>query len=125
MNKEIRTVGFLHIGYGVWEALGAVIVLVFTVGVGFLVREVADAREPLPILTAVGLPIALLLGGMATLEIVGGWGVLRLQGWARYLVMVLSGLDLFSLPIGTAVGVYSLMTLTKDEVQVVFGGKCC
>ena len=55
--------------------------------------------------------------------IIGGIGVLRRQSWARYMVLVLSILDLFSVPIGTAVGAYSIWVLMQEETAKLFAGE--
>ena len=47
--------------------------------------------------------------------IVGGVGLLRSKSWARYVILVLSILDLLNIPIGTALGIYGIWVLVNDE----------
>lgn len=53
--------------------------------------------------------------------LIGGIGVLKRQNWARILVLILSVLQLFNVPFGTAVGIYSLWALTRAETMALFG----
>jgi hypothetical protein len=56
----------------------------------------------------------------SALGIIGGIGILKRKNWARYLVMVQSVLDLFNFPIGTALGIYCVWVLAKDETARLF-----
>ena len=49
-----------------------------------------------------------------------GFGLLRMQGWARTLVMVLCALSIISIPFGSALGAYGLWVLTSMEVEPLF-----
>jgi len=46
--------------------------------------------------------------------IIGGWALITERRWGRPLVLVLGVLNLFNLPIGTAVGIYTLWALLSD-----------
>ena len=46
-----------------------------------------------------------------------GWGLLRRQPWARILTIVLSFLALFHIPLGTALGIYSLWVLLPAQSE--------
>jgi hypothetical protein len=48
-------------------------------------------------------------------SIIAGWGLFLGKGWARILTIVLAILHLPNVPIGTALGVYSLWVLLADE----------
>jgi hypothetical protein len=43
--------------------------------------------------------------------LIGGIGLLKKQPWARILLLVVAVFDLFSFPIGTVIGVYTLWAL--------------
>jgi hypothetical protein len=53
-------------------------------------------------------------------EIVAGVGLLQGSNWARFLALFLSVLNLFAVPLGTAVGVYSLWVLLQNETEALF-----
>ena len=53
-------------------------------------------------------------------EVIGGIGLLKRKSWARILVLVLAATDLIFIPIGTAIGVYSIWVLLQDETVQLF-----
>ena len=130
MEKHVTVVGVLHIGMGALWLLAAVgvlamapIIFASTVGPG----AISGDPEALGVLTAIGSGLGLFFLGvgvfvalLAIPGIVGGIGVLRLKPWARYLVMVLAVFDLFRIPIGTAVGVYTIWAMVQDETAQLF-----
>jgi len=52
--------------------------------------------------------------------IIAGVGLLSYQPWARILTIVLSILDLISIPFGTALGIYGLWVLFTTEGAQLF-----
>lgn len=62
----------------------------------------------------------LLLAG-AVLGIAAGWGLLERQPWARMLAIVLGVVSLFDMPLGTALGVYTLWALLPAESEQEYG----
>jgi hypothetical protein len=71
--------------------------------------------------------IAIFGGGFAFIalitslpQLIGGIAVLMYKTWGRYLVLVVSVLELFNIPIGTAVGGYSIWVLVQDETVALF-----
>jgi hypothetical protein len=53
-------------------------------------------------------------------SIVGGIGLIKRWSWARYLVLILSVFSLTNVPVGTAMGVYSIWVLMHDETAELF-----
>ena len=53
----------------------------------------------------------------AALGFLAGWGLLQREPWARILTIVLSFLALFNLPLGTALGIYSLWVLLPAQSE--------
>jgi len=116
MQKHVTIVGAVHIGYAAWGVLWAALIFMIMAGIG----AATDDQAAQAILSTVGCIIPGLLAALAVPGIIGGIGVLRLWPWARYLVLVLSVLALFSIPIGTAIGVYSIWVLIQDETAQLF-----
>jgi len=116
MEKHVTVVGALRIGFGALGILVAIFVFALLVGIGALSGD----QEAQPILTFVGLGVGLFLGVLSVPGIIGGIGLLKLKPWARYLVLIVSVLDLFNIPIGTAVGAYSIWVLVQDETAQLF-----
>jgi hypothetical protein len=120
MEKHITLVGALQIGYNAFGILAAMFVFLFIVGGGLVGGLVSEDEIVIPITFFVGTAISLWLVVTSVPGIVGGVGVLQHRSWARYLVLVLSVLDLFNVPIGTAIGAYSIWALVQDETAKLF-----
>ena len=54
------------------------------------------------------------------LALMGGIGLLKGKEWGRILSIVHAALSLFSIPIGTVIGILVLIYLTKTEVKEYF-----
>jgi hypothetical protein len=120
MEKHVTVTGILHIGFGALGVFAAAIVFVVLVVTGAIALMVEGDPEPLPILTIIGSTVAAFLVVLSTPEIVGGIGLLKHKPWARYLVLVLAVFDLFNVPLGTALGAYSIWVLLHDETVRLF-----
>lgn len=116
MKQHVTVVGALHIGLGALGVLAAIIVFVVLVGVGTL----ADDPESTRILTFIGTVTAIFLFVLSVPGIIGGIGLLQGKPWARILVLILAGLNLFNIPIGTAVGIYTIWVLLQAETVQLF-----
>jgi hypothetical protein len=121
MQKHITIVGALHVAFAAWGIMWAIIVFVLLFG---LTSSLIGAdRTTVGILTTVGCLVPGMLFALALPAIIGGVGLLRLKPWARYLILVLSILDLLNVPIGTAVGIYSIWVLLNDETVKLFAAR--
>lgn len=87
----------------------------FIVGAGLIGGLIAEEGIVVAIAATLGILIAVWTVLLSVPGIVGGIGLLKYKSWARYLVLVLAVLDLFNIPIGTAIGVYSIWVLAQDE----------
>jgi len=50
----------------------------------------------------------------AALRFIAGWGLLKLEPWGRVFALVMAFIDLLHIPLGTALGVYTLYVLLPD-----------
>ena len=113
MKQHVTVVGALHIGFGVLGLLIALIAFMAIVGGGLISGD----EEAIAITSIVGSAIAFFLILVSAPGIIGGIGLLRYKPWARILVLILAVLDLFNIPIGTVIGIYSIWVLMQDETQ--------
>ena len=120
MKKHITAVGAIHIGFGIVGLIAAFIVIVVLVGTGLLVLSIEGDNVPLTIMGSVALFVTLILAIFSIPEIIGGVALLRYKNWARYLILIIAVLNLFNIPIGTAVGVYSIWVLMQDKTEELF-----
>jgi hypothetical protein len=58
----------------------------------------------------------LFLGG-AVLGIITGWGLLQRQSWARMLAIIFGCFSLLDIPLGTALGIYTLWVLLPSKSE--------
>lgn len=119
MEKHVQVVGALHIGLSILGILAAVVVLMSLLLPAWIVSTEGDT-EAVPILIAIGCGVSGFLGVLSIPGIVGGWGVLKHRRWARILILIVAVLNLLNIPIGTAVGVYTLWVLMQDEAEALF-----
>ncbi len=119
MGRHIRIAGVLWIVISVFRAFGGGAVLV----AGRLILPQINIEAPLPIrdilpalVSFVGL--LLLAGGIAGLA--AGWGMLQRQGWARTLAIICSIISIPDIPVGTALGVYTLWVLLSAEGEAEY-----
>ena len=124
MRDHIKILGILNIVMGRLTALAGVIVFLAMGGVAsFLAMGVPDssasdaesAKMAAPWLGLIGVLVAGFLVLVALPAIIGGWGLLKFKSWSRVLMIVVSGLSLFHIPFGTALGIYGLWVLLNEQ----------
>ena len=116
MDRRIDTAGYLHVGYGILILLLGILVFVILVGSGALS---GDAKAFL-ITSGVGSFVSVLFIVLSLPSLLAGYGLLRRREWGRVLAFVMSILDLFSFPFGTAVGAYTIWVLMQPEAKEEF-----
>jgi hypothetical protein len=117
MKKHVTVVGALHIGLGTLGLIGAMVIFF---ALRFARGVVGNEEIPSVVLGFLSISLPLLVGGLSSLGVVGGIGVLAFKPWARILVMVISVIGCINIPIGTLAGVYSLWVMMQDETVKLF-----
>jgi len=117
MEKHVNIIAILWIISGVFGLF-----IAFTVfGVLFGVSLIPDiGYEVEIILRIVGIWGSLFIAIFSAPQLIGGIGLMKKQEWARILILVVSFLNLFAFPIGTALGIYSIIILVKEETAQLF-----
>jgi hypothetical protein len=116
MQQHVRILGWLFIVYSAIIDVIALIVLAVLGGAGALSGD----RQAFMVTGAVGVGIAIFLFLISIPGILAGLGLLKYQQWARILALVLAVLHLFSIPIGTALGIYAFWVLLNPQVTPLF-----
>ena len=81
----------------------------------------ADLEGPeLTIVTTVLAFGAFALAASGALSVIVGVGLMRMRSWARWLAIVLAVLMLLSIPVGTIIGIATLIYLLQDKVGKAF-----
>jgi hypothetical protein len=123
MKDHVKILGILNIVYGgLICLLGLVLFLIFA-GIAGIVGASGehDGQNVAPWLAFAGVVAGVILVLLGIPGVIGGWGLMNYQGWARILVIILSILHLPSIPIGTAIGVYGLWVLFNEDTKRLFG----
>ena len=110
METHVKIVAWLWILNGVLSVLMAIIGLI-----------IANLNIPDPgdsVLVSIGALCFFLPGIVA--YILAGYGLLNYKSWARILAIILAILNLILFPIGTAIGIYTLWAMFKDENKALF-----
>ncbi len=121
MRKHVELVGVL---YFVWGALFVLIGIAF-LALAFGAAAIATSFEGDRSFAA-GMTSGI-FAGLAALSLTWGgvhiWdavAVRHCKDLGRAIAMVLAVLNLFFLPVGTALGIYTLWVLTQDETRPLF-----
>ncbi len=61
--------------------------------------------------------LAVFTSGMAIASAIAGWGLMSYKPWARLLAIVLAFLNVFHLPLGTALAIYTLWVLLPGGAE--------
>ena len=122
MDSHIKILGILHVVMSSFGILAAIAMLTIFGGIaGFagLSDQTGDAAAAIPILGGIGGILFIVLLIFSLPGLIGGIGLLKLAPWSRILMIVISCLDLISIPFGTALGIYGLWVLTKPEAAAM------
>jgi predicted nucleic acid-binding Zn ribbon protein len=122
MRRRVRDhIHLLAIFWFAISAFNAIMGIVLYILANTLLAPGGAANAPdflRPLLSVVAI---LVLGGSA-LGFCAGWGLMHREPWARTLTLVLGFFVLFiNIPIGTAVGIYTLWVLLPSESEQEYG----
>jgi hypothetical protein len=126
VKDHIRILAILNIVMGGLTALLGCFILLIMGGAATFIGanvhsgrfgDIGDGALAVPILATVGLAIAIFFFVLSLPCIIGGWGLLHYKPWSRILMIVVSALHLFHVPLGTALGVYGLWVLLSEDAR--------
>jgi hypothetical protein len=126
MRDHLKLLGILNIIWGsIAILIGLIVLLAFGGIAGILIAAGVPRGEngfpdgifAAPLIAVIAIAILLLLCLVSLPSLIGGIGLVRLQGWARPLMIVVSVLHLFYFPVGTALGVYGIWVLFHPDVK--------
>ena len=109
---HIRLLGILWIAISAFRLIpGLILVSLFHEGFEFMPPGVPPFVHGL----LQGIGTALIIG--AVLGLAAGAGLLQRQPWARLLAIIMAFLNLMDMPLGTALGVYTLWVLLPAKSE--------
>lgn len=114
-NSPLRTLGGLWIGYGVIRMVLAALLILYsgtvTVMFGALLNRVADPFTLMSLFHFMYIVMIVLSVVCGILGIVAGVALLGRQRGGRTLALIAGFLSLCNLPLGTTLGIYTLIVL--------------
>ena len=117
MESHVKAVGIIHIAF---SALGIILALVIF-SVLNIVAKIPDVdEEAIRVLQILGVVLPWFFIVFSLPGIIGGIGLLKLQGWAKIIILIISFLGLLNFPIGTAIGIYSIWVLFDKRTEKIF-----
>jgi len=118
-EQHIRILAWLYIIRGVLMMLGAVgVFIAVTVGGLFSGDVVYTLLSPV-----IAVVVALCLFALSLPTLLAGKGLLEGKGWARVLAMIIGALNVFDIPLGTALCIYTFWVLWGRESDYHFEGR--
>jgi len=116
--EHVRLLGILWLALSAINAVAGIVLCLLANTVFAHLHEMgAPPETPAAFLRSLFSFIGGLLLIKAAAGFFAGWGLLQRQPWARILTIVLSFLALFHIPLGTALGIYSLWVLLPAQSE--------
>jgi hypothetical protein len=119
VQQHGHLLGILWLAISAFNLLGGVFLLIL--GTAFFphLHEMPSVPRDIPVgfLSSLFCFLGILILAKAACGFIAGWGLMRHEGWARILALVLAFLSLFNIPFGTAIGVYTMWVLLPGESQ--------
>ena len=111
MKTHVKVLGWL------WIANGVLTILMAIPGLIIANMNIPNAQDS--ILVTVGSLLCCFVPGVIV-DVVAGYGLLNYKSWARILAIILAILNLCLFPIGTALGIYTLVVMFNQETEALF-----
>ncbi len=115
-DNHIKILAWVNIGLSLVLLFLGLFALLFLGGLGVATGD----PEAIPILGTIGTMALLFFGAFALPGFAAGYGLLKKTWWARPVTVIVAVLDLFNVPIGTAIGVYAFWLLTHEQAAAYF-----
>jgi len=116
MDKHVTALGILYLVFFVFALLTAALIFTIISATGAVSGD-QHAFTMLAVIATIG-AIYIVLIALPGLAV--GIGLLKNQGWARILAIVVGILNLLSFPFRTMLGVYTLWVMTRPEIKAQF-----
>ena len=120
LEQHVPILGWIHIISSAFFLVLGVFLFLVLGGIGLFAAS-GDPEAPF-ILLIVGLFVGGIMVVMALPGILAGWGLLKRKNWGRVLALIVGIINIFNVPIGTAIGVYTLYILLQPEAHPYFNG---
>lgn len=122
MEVHKRILAILYIISGAFQILGMIILSsIISIIIPFIMEEAGPEGQwvfmwIVPFIRVMAIGIIILF---SIPSIIAGYGLLNNKKWALTLALVLGCFKLFSFPIGTAIGIYTIWVYAEDHKHPV------
>ena len=118
LHLHVTILGWLFVVSGFLAVLSGALV-------AYILMTVSDVvlfGDPIAyVLTSnLGMGVGIFLALLSIPSIVAGVGLLARKSWARALALIVGVLRMINIPFGTALGIYTLWALLRDEAHAYF-----
>jgi hypothetical protein len=119
MESHKRILGIIYIVTGILLLFGMMVASFFiSLIIPWLADSAGDGQWVFTWLVPVFRTIAIMICVFIALpSLIAGWGLLNGRAWAMTLALIVGCLRLFSFPIGTAIGIYTIWVYVEDGRQ--------
>ncbi|MGD8628430.1 MAG: hypothetical protein PVH52_05075 [bacterium] len=118
MDKHITLAGAFNLAMGIMGIIG---VITGSMMVSVLEKYIEEPDAAAIVMLAVSLGLSY-LGVFSAAQIICAIGLLKRKSWSRVLMIIVSAFKLPSVPIGTALGIYTIWVLIQDETKTILDG---
>lgn len=119
MKKHVTAIAIIQIVLGSLNMIGGLIV-----GWAFkFAEQFVPEPEVISILNFISVPLTVMLCSFGGLMIAGAIGLLLYKTWGKILTLIMGGLGLVNVPVGTLKGVYIIWALVQPETNQLFEEK--
>jgi hypothetical protein len=115
-EKHITLVAVLHLVHSGLGILLAIFLFTLLTGIGALSGE----EDAFLVLGIIGTSLSVFLFFISIPGIIGGVALLQHARWSRVFMIIIGALKLLDIPLGTALGIYTMIALMRDDVIRVF-----
>lgn len=121
MEKHKRVLGILYIVSGTFQIIS---MLIISAVISSIIPFIFEEAEPdvqwifewiVPFIRLISVIVIVFF---SIPSIIAGWGLLNHKKWALTMALVLGCFKLFSFPIGTALGIYTIWIYTQENRSV-------
>lgn len=114
MRKEIELLGALHIAISILYILVSTAIYAVLFSKGFFSSTLISSNMQYVICAVIGAFLLI----FAFFGIIAAMGVISEKPWSTMMILILGCLDLVCLPLGTALGIYTILIFMRNEKSV-------
>lgn len=118
MDSHKRILGIIFIVSGILLIMAMMILaMVFSLFIPWIADAAGEDQQwvfswLIPFIRFIAILVCVVI---ALPSLIAGWGLLNNKSWAMLLALIVGCLRLFSFPIGTAIGIYTIWVYVEDN----------